>query len=45
MNNDFGSDSGLITVGVLMNNDDPLMIGMKRKRVGDPLASYTSDCG
>lgn len=47
MNNDFGSDSGLITVGLLVNNDDPLMmvlIGMKRERVGNSLASYTSDC-
>ena len=28
MNNDFGSDSGLITVVLLMNNDDLLMIGI-----------------
>ena len=28
MNNDFGSDSGLITVGMLVNNDHPLMIGI-----------------
>ena len=47
MNNGFRSDSGLITAGFLMKECDPLMmalIGMKRERVGDPLASYTGVC-